>query len=98
MPYEIRTVTEEEWQKKHGRKAKPIPEALLTVIRQAYDDKKYRSIVVPEAEVDELKKELGRASNHLHVTCSKQVQNDMPGYKKILFKVTDRVRRPRKES
>lgn len=97
MAYEIRTVTPDEWEKKHGRKAKPIPETLLAVLRAAYSDKQYRSIVVPDDEVEELKKELGRASKKLNVTCTKQVQEDQPGYKKIIFKVTNRVLRPRKE-
>lgn len=98
MAYEIRTASPEEWEKKHGRTPKPISNALLNVINAAYHDKQYRTTVVPDAEVTDLKKELQRAANKLGYTCSKQVQSDKPGYKKVLFKVTDRVRRPRKES
>lgn len=96
MPFEIKVVEDTEWKKHVGRKEMPIPDAIMSVVRQGFNDGKTRAVVVPDNEVDTVIKQLRKASVKLTCTVTTQTEEDQPGYTKLKFRVGKRIYRPRK--
>ena len=96
MALKIEKVDSSAWTPRVGKKPKPISENLLAELRSAFHDGEHRAVVVLNTETDNVVKELVRASNKLNVTLRKQVTEVDNEYDRIVFKVTSKVYRPRK--
>lgn len=96
--FEVTVVPDSEWTKRPGRTPTAVPEAIKDMVKAGLRDGKKRGVVIPNEDVDELKKNLRKASVELNCTVTTQVHpvEATPGYSKFLFKVGDRITRTRK--
>lgn len=97
-PFEIKVVDKSEWTNHAGRKAEPVDESLIQVVRDGYRDGKTRAVVLPNEEIEKVVGQLRKASKIVDCTVTTQKKEDQPGYTKLLIKVGNRIYRARKSN